>query len=98
MRTNLSFLAGMLLLGPAAAFAGEQSGEPKLAFHALMPATAKALDERAVEHFPPPVMTGLGARLEASGAVRYECRTADNAAYAAYRARVDAAIRGEEVR
>lgn len=72
--------------------------DPEPVFHPIEPASAKSLPLAALEQVPPPVTTGLVATVDSNGRVRYDCRSADNPAYAAYQARVEAAIRSQEPR
>lgn len=75
-----------------------RAGDPETVFHPVAPASAKSLHVTAMEQMPPPVTTGLSATLDSSGQVRYDCRSAENPAYVAYQARVEAAIRAQEPR
>jgi hypothetical protein len=85
-----ALLAAVLLL-PAASTVAEPGEEP--VFHALEQSAARTEGLAAIEHLPPPVLTGLSATVDADGRVVYQCRVGDNPAYRAYRDRVDAAIR-----
>lgn len=87
-----------LAIVPGLAASSESASEPKPVFQPLDPASTKSLGIGGSEHVPPPVTTGLAATLEPTGQVRYACRSAENPAYAAYQARVEAAIRALEPR
>lgn len=87
-----------LAIVPGIGTSSENPAEPKPVFQPLDPASTKSLGIGGSEHVPPPVTTGLAATVDATGQVRYECRSAQNPAYAAYQARVEAAVRALEPR